>query len=105
MNTAVVIATKDADEVALRTVFHKGAGYVGVIGSRRKVTIIRGHLLEDGYARESMDRVCAPIGLDLGSETPEEIAVSILAEILKIRNGATEIPSLRSCASGRIWLL
>lgn len=88
-NTAVVIATKDADEVALRGVFHRGAGYVGVIGSRRKVTIIRGHLLEDGYSKESIDRVCAPIGLDLGSETPEEIAVSILAEVLKVRAGAT----------------
>lgn len=90
-NTAVVIATKDADEVALRAVFHREAGYVGVIGSRRKVTIIRGHLLEDGYSKESIDRVYAPIGLDLGSETPEEIAVSILAEVLKARTGKTGI--------------
>lgn len=86
-DTAVVIATKDADEVALRAVFHRGAGYLGVIGSRRKVTIIRNHLLEDQFPREEVDRVFAPIGLDIGSETPEEIAVSILAEIMKSRSG------------------
>lgn len=88
-DTAVVIATKDADEVALREVFHRGAAYVGVIGSRRKVTIIRNHLLEDGFSREQVDRVFAPIGLDIGSETPEEIAVSILAEIMGVRSGRT----------------
>lgn len=86
-DTSVVIATKDGDEVALRAVFDRGAGYVGVIGSRRKVTIIRNHLLEDGYARDRVDRVFAPVGLDIGSETPEEIAVSILAEIMKVRSG------------------
>lgn len=88
-DTTVVIATKDADEIALRGVFNRGASYVGVIGSRRKVTIIRGHLLEDGYPKESINRVYAPIGLDLGAETPEEIAVSILAEILKVKSGKT----------------
>lgn len=88
-DTSVVIATKDADEIALRSVFGRGAGYVGVIGSRRKVTIIRNHLLSDGYLLENVDRVFAPIGLDIGSETPEEIAVSILAEIMKIRAAKT----------------
>lgn len=85
--TAVVIATKDADEIALRAVFDRGAAYIGVIGSRRKVTIIRNHLLADDYPRDRVDRVFAPIGLDIGSETPEEIAVSILAEIMKVRAG------------------
>lgn len=86
-DTAVVIATKDADEIALRAVFNQGAGYIGVIGSRRKVTIIRNHLMADDYPLESVDSIFAPIGLDIGSETPEEIAVSILAEIMKVRAG------------------
>lgn len=85
--TAVVIATKDGDEIALRGVIDRGAGYIGVIGSRRKVTIIRNHLLADDFPRDRIDRVFAPVGLDIGSETPEEIAVSIIAEIMKVRSG------------------
>ncbi len=88
-DTAVVIATKDADEIALRAVFNRGAGYIGVIGSRRKVTIIRNHLLADDYPLESLNRIFAPIGLDIGSETPEEIAVSILAEVMRVKAGTT----------------
>ncbi len=86
-DTAVVIATKDADEIALRGVFDRGACYIGMIGSRRKVTIVRNHLLEDAYSRDRVDSVFAPVGLDIGSETPEEIALSILAEIMKVRSG------------------
>lgn len=86
-DTSVIIATKDADEVALRAVYGKGAAYIGVIGSRRKVTIIRQHLLKDGYDKEGVDKVYAPIGLDIGAETPEEIALSILSEVMKVKAG------------------
>lgn len=90
--TAVVIATKDGDEIALRKVIDREAAYIGMIGSRRKVTIVRNHLLADGFPRDRVDRVYAPVGLDIGSETPEEIAVSIMAEIMMVRSGKTGRP-------------
>lgn len=81
--TCVVIATKDSDEKALRAVIDSNAKYIGVIGSKRKVTIIRQNLLKDGYSEERLDKLYMPIGLDIGSETPEEIAISIIGEIMK----------------------
>jgi xanthine dehydrogenase accessory factor len=64
-------------------------GYLGVIGSRRRWAAVRKQLLERGVRDEQLDRVHAPMGLELEAETPEEIAVSVLAEILMLRNGGT----------------
>ncbi|OGO20632.1 MAG: hypothetical protein A2144_02995 [Chloroflexi bacterium RBG_16_50_9] len=68
-------------EQALRT----GAGYIGMISSRRKKEIIYKTLLEKGFKKEELERVHAPIGIDIGGETPEEIAVSIVAQLIKAR--------------------
>jgi xanthine dehydrogenase accessory factor len=89
-NTYVVIVTRGhaLDEEALRAVIDSEAAYVGMIGSRRKVRVILGHLREDGIDEALIDRVHSPIGLDIGSETPAEIAVSILAELIRERRGA-----------------
>jgi xanthine dehydrogenase accessory factor len=75
------------DARALRTLLRKPARYVGMIGSRRRVEMVRRALSKDGLEREFSDRVYAPIGLAVGAETPEEIAVSIAAEIIAVRNG------------------
>ena len=58
------------------------------IGSRRKRAIIYDKLMEEGVTRDDLDRVHSPIGLDIAAETPEEIAVSIVAELIKFRAGS-----------------
>lgn len=75
------------DVRALRTLLRKPTRYIGMIGSRRRVEMVRRALSKDGLEREFADRVYGPIGLAIGSETPEEIAVSIAAEIVAVRNG------------------
>lgn len=88
-NTYVVIVTRGhaLDEEALREVIDAPAAYVGMIGSRRKVKVIMDHLREDGIDEHLIQRVHSPIGLDIGSETPAEIAVSIVAELIAARRG------------------
>jgi xanthine dehydrogenase accessory factor len=85
----VVLITTDhvSDEAALRQVIQSPAPYIGMIGSRHKCETILGHLRRDGMSEESLCRVHAPIGLDLGGPTPAEIAVSILAEVIAVRRG------------------
>ena len=65
------------------------AAYIGVIGSQRRWATTRKALLEQGVSEEKLARVHSPIGLELQAETPEEIAVSIMAEILMLRNGGS----------------
>jgi len=61
------------------------AKYIGMIGSQTKVKTIYSHLLAKGISREQLDGVHSPIGLEIEAQAPEEIAVSILAEIIKVR--------------------
>lgn len=75
------------DEDALRAVVGRGAGYVGMIGSRRRTATVIQHLAAEGFDRDALERVSAPVGIDLGAETPEEIALSILAEVVMLRRG------------------
>ena len=76
---------KDAE--ALRAVIGRPAAYVGMIGSRSKINIMRSEFLENGWAtEEDWAKVHAPIGLDIGSKTVEEIAVSIAAELVFVRS-------------------
>ena len=86
----IVLITTDhiSDEAALRQMISSPVRYIGMIGSRHKCETILGHLRSDGNNEEALARVYAPIGLDLGGPTPEEIAVSILAEIIAVRRGA-----------------
>ena len=78
----VVVSTQGkGDEIALKQAIAVGAEYHAFVGSRRKMTALREKLVAGGIAREAIDRVKAPAGLDLGAITPEEIAMSILAEI------------------------
>lgn len=75
------------DEICLQEVIDKPARYIGMIGSRRRTTTIRAHLKREGVSDDLLRRVYAPIGLDIGAQTPEEIAIAILAEIIMIRRG------------------
>ena len=69
------------DEAALRAAAATVAEYHAFVGSRRKMAVLREKLIAAGVAAEALDRIKAPAGLDLGAITPEEIAMSILAEI------------------------
>ena len=73
------------DKTVLEQCLRTNARYIGMIGSRRKKAMIYEKLLEEGFTRQDLDRVYAPIGLDIGAETPEEIAVSIVAELIQVR--------------------
>lgn len=88
-NVAVVMVTRGhkQDELSLRACLGRGAAYIGMIGSRRRTAAVLEHLLEEGFAKEDLDAVRTPIGLDIGAETPEEIAISIMAEVIMLRRG------------------
>jgi xanthine dehydrogenase accessory factor len=78
----VVVSTQGkGDEAALRTAAGTEAAYHAFVGSRRKMAALRAKLTAEGIEASSIDRIKAPAGLDLGAITPEEIAMSILAEI------------------------
>lgn len=83
----IVLITIDhvSDEAALRQVISSPVRYIGMIGSLAKCRTLLDHLRSDGYSDEQLNRVYAPIGLDLGGTTPQEIAVAILAEIIAVR--------------------
>ena len=83
----VVIVTRGHlyDGIVLGQALESNARYIGMIGSRKKIGTLYQSLIEKGIAKESLGRVHAPIGLDINSETPEEIAVSIVAELIKVR--------------------
>jgi len=74
-----------SDKTVLEQALTTNARYIGMIGSRRKWSAIYEALLQEGCTRTDLERVCSPIGLDIGAETPEEIAVSIVAELIQTR--------------------
>ena len=87
----IVIVTRGhhLDKDALQAALETNATYVGMIGSPSKVKRIFKDLLKEGISRERLEQVHAPIGLDLGAETPDEIALSIAAEMVMIRKKAS----------------
>lgn len=119
--THLVLVTRGhkLDEAALKIVIDKGASYLGMIGSQRRVREVFRNLREFGIAEELIRRVHAPIGLEIGAETPAEIALAIAAEIVRVRRGGpadpqsmqervwrssaggTSVPSARRTATGR----
>lgn len=87
----LILTTRGAtvDIEGLPALLTSPAAYIGVIGSKRRWATTRKGLLESGVSEEMINRVHSPIGIELNAETPEEIAVSIMAEILMIRDGGT----------------
>lgn len=90
-NSFYVIATwgHHFDGEALYGVLKQDAAYIGMIGNRQKINYLFGELKKRGVSDSDLDRVFTPIGLDIGGETPEEIAVAIMAEILMVKYGKT----------------
>src|SRR5258707_3230792 len=90
----IVIVTRghNLDKDALRAALETNARYVGMIGSPGKIKNIFRDLLKEGMPRERVAQVHSPIGLDLGAETPEEIALSIAAEIVMVRKNGSGAP-------------
>ena len=87
-DTYLVIATRSHqhDAEALAACLHRPAAYIGMIGSRRKVALLRQDFVASGRATDAeFDRVHAPIGLDIGARTVPEIATSIVAQLIAVR--------------------
>lgn len=74
------------DAECLESILRKRYAYVGMMGSRRRVAIVKDQLAEKGISRKILDAVHTPIGLKIGAETPEEIAVSVMAEIIQVKS-------------------
>ncbi len=93
---AIAVLTHDAkfDIPAITSALRTGVGYIGVMGSRRTHDDRTTRLVDAGLTDEDFERLRSPIGLDLGGRTPEETAISIVAEIIALRTGRT-MPALR----------
>ncbi len=87
-STFVALVSKGfiTDEAALRQVLNAPSAYIGMMGSVRKREVVFDNLRKDGVSEERLVAIHAPIGEEIGAETPEEIAVSILAEIIRVRS-------------------
>jgi xanthine dehydrogenase accessory factor len=89
--TYIILTTRGmvVDVEGLPPLLESPAGYIGLIGSKRRWAMTRKAMLENGVPEEKINRIHSPIGLELNAETPEEIAVSIMAEVIMLRNGGT----------------
>ena len=88
--TAYVIMTREHahDVECLRRILHKDFAYAGMMGSRSRTAEVRKQMLEEGFDKRKVEQVHMPIGLPIGSRTPEEIAVSVAAELISVLNAA-----------------
>ncbi len=94
VNSFVVVATRGHrfDDMALESALDTPSRYVGLLGSRRKTLMIYQRLVRQGIPVERLKQVHSPIGLDIGALTPEELAVSILSELIMVRRGGAGSP-------------
>ncbi len=90
-STFLLIVTRghQFDLACLRYALQTPARYIGLMGSRRKIKLFYDTLAKEGVPESQFGRVCAPVGIDIGSETPEEIAVSIAAQLIAARKKST----------------
>jgi xanthine dehydrogenase accessory factor len=90
----VIVSTQGrGDEAALQAALAIECDYVAFVGSRKKAEALKAKLAANGVAPERLAKLKAPAGLDLGAITPDEIAVSILAEIVAVRRGRDRVPA------------
>lgn len=87
VSVAIVTRGHNEDEECMRAVIATQADYIGLIGSKRRTNIVLDRLREAGADKEQLKRVHAPIGLDIGAVTPEEVALAIMAEVVAGRRG------------------
>ena len=96
VSIAVVTRGHNEDEQCMRVAIQSNPDYVGLIGSKRRTSIVIDRLREAGVPEEQLTKIHAPIGLDIGAVSPEEVALAIMAEIVAARRGGTGAPlSLR----------
>jgi xanthine dehydrogenase accessory factor len=100
-NQYVVVSTQGrGDEPALRAALAVKADYRAFVGSRRKMAAIRTKLAAEGFSEDALNSIRAPAGLDIGAITPDEIALSIISEIVQHRRGMARMPGRQEpCAS------
>jgi xanthine dehydrogenase accessory factor len=89
VSVAVVTRGHNEDEECMRAIMSTHPDYIGLIGSRRRTNIVLDRLREAGVDEERLREVRAPVGLDIGAVSPQEVALSILAEIVAERHGGT----------------
>lgn len=89
VSVAIVTRGHSEDEQCLRAIIGNDVDYVGLIGSKRRTRIVLQRLRESGADEKRLERVHAPIGLDIGAVTPEEVALAIMAEIVAVRRGGS----------------
>jgi xanthine dehydrogenase accessory factor len=87
VSVAVVTRGHSEDEQCLRAIIGTEADYIGLIGSKRRTNIVLDRLRQNGANERKLEKVRAPIGLDIGAVTPEEVALAIMAEIVAVRRG------------------
>jgi xanthine dehydrogenase accessory factor len=92
--TFLVLTTRgvDVDVEGLPVLIESPAAYIGVIGSRKRWATTVNKLLSAGISKKALQRIHSPIGMNINAETPEEIAVSILAEIIMVQSGGSGKP-------------
>ncbi|KIR03043.1 Xanthine and CO dehydrogenases maturation factor, XdhC/CoxF family [Lachnospiraceae bacterium TWA4] len=90
-DTYFVIVTRGHrfDAGCVSKILNKHYAYIGMMGSKKRVATIKNQLLEEGYAPEKVNTVYTPIGIDIHSESPEEVAVSILAQVISVKNAVS----------------
>lgn len=91
-STFIVVATWGWDQPALRQIADSPAAFIGLVASSRKAIIIFRELIKEGIPSEVLGRIKVPVGLDLGGETPQEIALAIMAEVLMASRGGSGEP-------------
>ncbi|MBB1198934.1 XdhC family protein [Enterobacteriaceae bacterium 89] len=84
----VLIATNNQDREALDRLITQPVAWLGLLASRRKVQVFLRQMRENGVPESDLNRLRAPVGVDIGAETPNEIAISVLAELLQVKNHA-----------------
>jgi len=92
VSVAIVTRGHKQDEDCLRAAIGADPNYVGMIGSKRRTNIVLDKLREEGANEDSLKQVHAPIGLDIGAVSPEEVALAILAEVVAERRGGSGLP-------------
>ena len=74
------------DDVIIRKLIDKNFKYIGVLGSKEKIATLFSKMVEDGFDKDRIARVYAPIGIDIKSETTQEIAISVAAQLIRVKN-------------------
>jgi xanthine dehydrogenase accessory factor len=92
VSVAIVTRGHKQDEDCLRATISGGPDYIGMIGSKRRTNIVLDKLRAEGFTADQLSKVRAPIGLDIGAVSPEEVALAILAEIVGERRGGSGAP-------------